>query len=301
MPPTTLHPPRLRPGWELRDGVARPSDAWLSEERQLVLPARTRAAEGMPEDFPGFDIIVTTESPDSYGDVVLTGGIDWARFDANPVITPQHITDEPPIALCEKRWATETSARGGAAKVKAWAQRWRFNVPADGAEPDEIQETAAAYLAAYRNGFMRCASIHFRPKKNGMRFASDMTLEERTQYGLESEYGILWTSIEMLSVGCVSIPANPDCVMLSARACTQREFKALTDRVDALTREVTELRKQVPAHSPAAPDATIAPSAEGGRAAGAGDPQRSPAPASPAVPSGPSEDLLAKTLAAMRT
>lgn len=270
---------QIRSGFALVDGVLTPNAETMRDGLATVLHARIRSAEGAAPDFPGFDIIVTTEAADSYGDVILAKACDWGRFNSNPVITAQHDTQDPPIAVCEKMWQIEARVERRGVMVKGWAQRWRFNVAATPAEDDEIQKTARAYLNAYRGKFIRAASIHFVPKKGGYRTASSMTLEERQQFGLESEYGVLWTDVEILSVGCVTIPANEQSLMLSAGqraargACTDAEVKALRGELHALRDEVTELRSLVQAQPDATPAAPVpakaATDAEGGTNEGA--------------------------------
>lgn len=270
---------QIRSGFSLVDGVLTPNAETMRDGLATVLHARVRSAEGEAADYPGFDIIVTTESVDSYGDVVLASACDWTRFDTNPVITPQHETDKPGIARCVKRWPVEARVERNGVMVKGWAQRWEFNVAKSPGEDDEIQQTARSYLNAYRAKFMRAASIHFVPKKDGYRTACSMTLEERLKYGLTSEYGILWTDVLILSVGCVTIPANEQSLMLSAGqraargACTDAEVKALRTELHALRDEVTELRSLVqakPDATPAAPvPAKAATDAEGGTNEGA--------------------------------
>lgn len=290
-------------------------DRVLDAPQTLALAVRVRATgdddedgdEAPDENDPCINALVTAESTDSYGDVVVQKGIDFSRFKLNPVFTFQHETQDaslPALGYAEKWWdATVKTGRGKLRReVPATAMRIRFNVNKPGDVADVPGNLARAYLKMYRNGTLRSFSIHFAPKPGGMRGGWEMSPEEREALGI-AEYGVLWEKTLLLSVGAVTVPACMEAVALSAGACSASDFRALASRVDALDRQLTELRSRPPSDPtpPTAPAATTATRAEGGTADEPGAPTAAHAEPAPfAAPAGPSSDQIAAVLASMR-
>lgn len=269
-------------GWKLRSvggtsmllpdrDLERPQTLALAVRVRGVLKATDDDDEPVTEgaqDEPVIDAIVTAESTDSYGDVVVQKGIDFARFKLNPLFTFQHETQNaelPALGFAESWEATTVKAGRGKDRrdVPATAMRIRFNVNEPGDVGDLPGNLARAYLKMYRNGTLRSFSIHFAPVPGQMRGGWEMQPEEREALGV-AEYGVLWKRCTLLSVGAVTVPACAEAVALAAGTCTAADFRTLQERVDSLTRELTETRSLMTRpHDPAAP---VAPAtrAEGG-------------------------------------
>lgn len=130
------------------------------------------------------DQVISNETVNDHGFVVLTDGIDWSRYRKNPILLYQHDWDKPIGFLSNIR------------KVgKEYLADFNF---------DEVTQVSRDAYAMYQAGTLRGASISgkaYYTENDGIRFA---------------------TRFEIYEVSLVTIPANPDAV--SSREGDEKTF-----------------------------------------------------------------------------
>lgn len=120
------------------------------------------------------DQVVSNETPNDHGYVVLSSGLDWNRYRKNPIFLYMHDWDKPIGFLSNIRKEGDD-----------WLADFNF---------DEITQISKDAAAMYQAGTLRAASIAgkaYYSEVDGIRFA---------------------TRFEVYEVSLVSIPANPDAV-----------------------------------------------------------------------------------------
>lgn len=135
--------------------------------------------------------VVSSDSVDRDGDVVVQEGIDYKNFDRNPVILLNHNRGGLPIG---KQIAREL--RGNKTVMD-------IEFPEQGISPkaDEVFGLAKA-------GFMKATSIGFMPKQY-------LVKEENPNHDLFKRYpdaNYVFPETEMLETSIVTVPANADAV-----------------------------------------------------------------------------------------
>lgn len=147
-------------------------------------------------------IIGSTPSPDRDQDRVIPSGIDVSNFQKNPTLFFGHNYSDP-WALIGK--VAEFSIGSDGMKFRP-----ELRSPVNDGDPMTIIKSL------WDSGLLRAASIGFIPKA-----------------GKPNEYGGTdFTSIELLEISIVPIPANQEALRLS--------MKALDEQVDALPQAVTK-------------------------------------------------------------
>ena len=157
--------------------------------------------------------IVSSETVDSYGDIVVQAGIDLSAYRKNPVILWGHSPDEP-IAR-----AVDIGLVNG--KLQATAQ-----FPPAGEDPESDR-----VYGKIRSGLVNACSIGFSPIKG-----------EPLKTG-----GVRWTACRMHEFSFVAIGANGDALITQRDARGQSrdaEMAALRKEI-ALHRKADALRFQL--------------------------------------------------------
>lgn len=270
----------LPPGWTTRSvagvSVPVPPRLDLSAPLDRVVAVRARVPdrraggrEAPGADEPVIDLIGSAETADSYDTCFVQAGMDDRRFRENPIFLRQHSSGELPIGRCEDWWREDIDVRvRGQRKrvtVAATVFRVRFDVADDPAQDDDWQRIARAYLDRYRRGFLRGASIRFSVPAGGAHYGDDMEEAERAKYGI-SEWGIVFRKWELMELSAVTLPSNEHALARAAAgSCNESELLALRTDVDALRRQLDELRSSAgprPAAPPTGPERTVEPRGE---------------------------------------
>jgi len=293
----------LPKGWTTRSiggsELAIPPRADLTGTLEHVVSVRVldrdRRAEGRAAPaFNELDLIGSVETVDSYGTVFIQSGMDDRRFRENPVFLRAHRDDELPLGTCVDWWRDEVDVRvrGQRKRVAKPCTVFRvaFDFNEDATKDDDWQNVSRAYASRFERRVLRGASIRFMVPPGGAEWGDEMDEAEREEFGI-SEWGIVFRKWELVELSAVSIPSNEHALARSAGSCNESEFMRLRSDVDALRRQVDELRS-LPGPKP--PEAPAAPSAVEKPAEGERKPE-SECPAGGETPSGsPSEDHLTR-------
>ncbi len=151
---------------------------------------------------PSFDatnrsarFIMTSETEDRYGDIVVQSGIDTTRFEENPVALLFHNSRSWPCG----NWSNITKVLSGRPKRTEGV----LNFLPDGIDPDA--DRAVAHVAA---GTLRTVSIGFIPDWEQIEFILD---DDEDWTG-----GFRYLASELLECSLVPIPAQPDALVKDA-------------------------------------------------------------------------------------
>jgi hypothetical protein len=139
------------------------------------------------------EFIGSTATVDRYGDSIVQTGWELGNFVRNPVIPWGHNYRDPAVAM-----ATEVGLRDGNLFFKA-----KFPTIAElSSDPEHPSEWALfvdAIYNSYKGGYLRAFSVGFIP----------------LEYEGNWEDGYTFTKCELLEVSCVTVPANPDALVLA--------------------------------------------------------------------------------------
>ena len=143
---------------------------------------------------------ITTPDEDSYGDIVDPLGIDFKRFDTNPVVPWNHNYYDPPVAKCTGHTVTDKGADAD--------MQFALNIP-DFTLPQTL-------VHLYAGKFLNAFSIGFWIKE------FEKILKEPDGGGDPQWFGGLHiTRSELLEFSPVPIPANANALQHAARGIVQ--------------------------------------------------------------------------------
>lgn len=158
-----------------------------------------KAAEGDGAE-RSFDVIASTETIDSYGDIVKA---NWRleRFANNPIVLFGHNTRDP---SCVIGTAADVKVEGGALKA-------RITLLGEDVNPE-----AERVFKLMKAGALRGISVGFQPHSYGWAKVSDQEV-----FVLDDN--------ELFEISVVSVPANPDALaQLHAKSRQEYEAKSAT-------------------------------------------------------------------------
>ncbi len=141
--------------------------------------------KGIDQERRTISALVSTDSVDRDGDVIVAAGWQLDNYRKNPVVLWAHRYDELPVA---KALALEITDHGLLAMMQF----------AD-------HELAQDVFALYAGGFLRAFSVGFRALEYGPR--KD-----------ETSRGWLISKAELMEFSCVPVPANQDALVLASKA-----------------------------------------------------------------------------------
>lgn len=155
-------------------------------------------------------VIASTETPDRVGDIVVLSGLDLKNYRRNPIVLLNHCPDDP--------------IGTAVAEVKSGRLEALITFAPEGAS----EEADEAYALA-KAGVLRSASIAFAikassPIKGG---------------------GLKITEAELYEISLVSIPANPDAVVIQ-RSVFGRTVSAKTSARERRNAAVSALKRGAP-------------------------------------------------------
>lgn len=171
-----------------------------------IVKAASKAPGSWDSDNRTARFIMTTESIDRYGDIVVQSGGDLERFMKNPQALMFHNSRDWPIGT----WSDVTKILSGRPKRTEGV----LNFMEEGM--DEDADRAARHVSA---GTIRTISIGFIP------------LDWEWLTDQEGDFsGIKFTAWELIEASLVPIPANPECLVKDAGG-DMRIAKALIEEV----------------------------------------------------------------------
>lgn len=158
-----------------------------------------KAAEGDGAE-RSFDVIASTETVDSYGDIVKA---NWRleRYAANPIVLFGHNTRDP---SCVIGTASDVKVEGGALTARITLVG------------EEVNPEAERVFKLMKAGALRGISVGFLPHSYGWAKVNDQEV-----FVLDDN--------ELFEISVVSVPANPDALaQLHAKARQEYEAKSAT-------------------------------------------------------------------------
>lgn len=162
-------------------------------------------------------VVVSTPTVDRSGDVVEVGGIDLTAYRKNPVVLYQHDHDEP-VARCVEIGLKE-------AALEAVVQ---FPPEGTSAKADEVYGLIKA-------GVINAASIGFLPKEYSY-------IDPKEPWN-----GRRFSSCEMLEFSFVSVPCNPDALIV------ERGLLAAEEQIQLARENLRRIKGEPPANPPGTP------------------------------------------------
>ena len=173
--------------------------------------------------------IASTANPDRYGDVVDPKGWSTKNYEKNPIVLLNHRPDMLPVGRGNIRFSNE----------KLWKDRKMIiDVDFDMNDPESARIANKA-----KNGFLNAVSVGFNPKGAVKR----SELEEK-HWAYSAKGGMYFPNAELLEVSVVTIPANPDSVVLqnyTVRDLTNLVKKMIQDDVLSSVDPLIGLTKSV--------------------------------------------------------
>lgn len=153
--------------------------------------------------------VISTESVDRDGDIISAEGWDFTAWLKNPVVLWGHDYGSLPVANGKRVWV-----EGG--KVYATA---KFIEP-------EVYPFADVIYKMLVNGYLRTVSVGFNPSEYEWR---------------EDAEGIYFLKQELLEFSVVSVPANPEALLVAGKKADPELMKAyaygLKDFADSILKE----------------------------------------------------------------
>lgn len=156
--------------------------------------------------------VMTDETPDSYGDVVVASGCNLERFNSNPIALMNH---------------NRNSVIGTWSDVKKVAKRIEgvVNLAEEG-----TSECVDMTFSLMRQGIIKAASIGFMPTE------WEVMRDEEGNWA-----GIKWLAWDMTECSVVSVPANPAALAKSIKQGNTLALDFLEDVLDTYTKTAAGL------------------------------------------------------------
>lgn len=185
---------------------------------RTAIPFSTKA---ISDDDRTIEFIGSTATHDRYGDVIEQTGWELGNFVKNPVIPWGHDYGSPPVAK-----AVEVGLREGNLFFKgqfATAEEYEF---------------ADTIYKLYKGGYLRAFSVGFIP----LEWKIEKEYDEDGQ--LVDLYWV-FTKCELLEVSCVTVPANPEALVLAFRdgTITDHERGVMVKQAEKLISSLTSADK----------------------------------------------------------
>lgn len=129
--------------------------------------------------------VISTETPDRYGDIIVAAGWNLVQFRKNPIVLFSHNSRVPPIGKAIK-------IAKGPSDLTAIAKFM----------DEDTNPFAASIFKMIEEGWLKAVSVGFRPLKYERLFDED-----------ERFIGFKFLKQELLEFSVVPIPANPECLI----------------------------------------------------------------------------------------
>lgn len=146
----------------------------------------------------GFEAVITTDSLDRDGEVVIPQGMNSREYESNPVLFWNHDYSQP-VGKCVSLKREANSIRG----------EFEFAKRPEGYEGSYFPEFVASLVA---QGVVKGVSIGYMPEDGGVRRA---TVDDRSRYG--PRVTSVFSKWKLLEVSVAPLQANPDALVSAIR------------------------------------------------------------------------------------
>lgn len=191
-----------------------------AEEQKTIRTVIPFVAKSINDEDRTIEFIGSTATIDRYGDSIVQAGWEIGNFVKNPVIPWSHNYDEPPVAQ-----GIEVGLKEGNLAFTA-----KFPTIAElSSDPDHPSEWALfcdAIYNGYKGGYLRAFSVGFIPLEMDGNWADGYTFHK----------------CELLEVSCVTVPANPEALVLAFKegALDERHKRAMVSQAEKLIKSLTD-------------------------------------------------------------
>lgn len=191
-----------------------------AEEPQTIRTVLPFQMKSINDDDRTIEFIGSTATKDRYGDEIVQAGWELGNFTKNPVVPWGHDYSQPPVAQ-----AVEVGLRDGNLFFKA-----KFPTIAElSSDPDHPSDWALfvdAIYNSYKGGYLRAFSVGFIP----------------LEYDGNWQDGYTFTKCELLEVSCVTVPANPEALVLAFKegVLTENHKRAMLKQAEKLMQTLTD-------------------------------------------------------------
>lgn len=183
-------------------------------EQKTIRTVIPFVAKSINDEERTIEFIGSTAVEDRYGDSIVQAGWELGNFVKNPVVPWGHNYSQPPVAQ-----ATEVGLREGNLFFKA-----KFATADEYAFADTI-------FKLYKGGYLRAFSVGFIPLEFDGNWAD----------------GYIFKKCELLEVSCVTVPANPEALVLAFRegVLDENHKKTMLNQAELLIKSLTDEREPV--------------------------------------------------------
>jgi len=162
-----------------------------------------------------FWAVASTSTPDRFGDIIVQDGWELEQFKKNPVIPWGHDYNKPPVARAEE----------------IYVDNGKLVFLAKFPEPGTY-DLADTVFELYKQGFLKAFSVGFIP----------------VEYEPNEHGGLTYKRQELLEISAVTVPANPEALMLAYKSMLKAVPPKHTPPIDEdsdwdKTEAIKQLRK----------------------------------------------------------
>ena len=159
-----------------------------SEHRQYLALGLDAVARKVSTESRSMEFVASTDAVDRYGDVIQQDGWQLDNFQKNPVFLWGHDSSAPPI--------------GKVSSISVASNRLIATVQFATAD---IYPLADTIFKLYQKGFMNAVSVGFLP----IDYEIDTPDDDSA-----SPLGVRFTQVELLEISAVTVPANPEALVV---------------------------------------------------------------------------------------
>lgn len=183
------------------------------DKHQKRTPEKVEYRTVASEKTKGLDFVLSDATPDRYDDIILTAGWQLANFNKNPIALFAHMGSFP-VGNWKNVRVEDNALQGTLVLAKEGTS-------------DRIDEIRALVDA----GILKAVSVGFTP----------IAYEERKG----DTYGLVYTEQELVECSLVSVPANPNALLLAKQLHISADTQKLVFKKPAIIKSAVTSRKSV--------------------------------------------------------
>lgn len=157
------------------------------------METKSYALKAVPQTDRVIRFIISDETPDREGDILIASGCDFANFQKNPQFLGFHDYRDFPMGI-PKSWGIDTRTK------QVWMNVYFPTLEELATDPENASEKAKqvdTVYNMYKLGMLNAVSVGFRTKQSEP---------------IENSWGKKVTKWELLEVSAVPIPCNPNAI-----------------------------------------------------------------------------------------